>query len=154
MFYLKTPSVPFNGVQKSRVFISGLYFPSQRALGKWMDGILGQWAGKMLGRSVVSVSWSQVMTQTCPRPTCIAEPWTRLTLDKVSPRPRAPPAPWGPSVQLAARPPGSPSFQGPPRPSRQPPWQALRPLSPEAGNCESSGYHPGHSLGPGSCSAS
>lgn len=104
MFYLKTPSVPLNGVQKSRVFISGLYFPPHRALGKWMDGILGQWAGKMLGRSVVSVSWSQVMTQACPHPTCTAEPWTRsahglehLLLSGVPqsswlPVPQAPPA--------------------------------------------------------------
>ena len=60
--------------------------------------------------------------------------------DKVSPWPRAPPTSWGSSVQLAARSLGSPSFQGPPSPSRQPPWQALLPISPEAGNCESSGH--------------
>lgn len=68
---------PLNGVQKSRVFISGLYFPPQKALGKWMDGISEQWAGEVLRRSVVSVSWPQVMTQTCPCPTCTAEPQTR-----------------------------------------------------------------------------
>lgn len=144
--YLKTPSVPLNGVQKSRVFISGLYFPPQKALGKWMDRILGQWAGEVLGRSVVSVSWPQVMTQTCPCPTCTAEPQTRSAhgLEHLL-LPGVPQSGWLPIPQA---PPASRAHLVPPGslPGR------LCSLSVQKlGTVKVQDTHPGHSPGPGSC---
>lgn len=148
LFYLKTPSVPLNDVQKSRVFISGLYFPPQEALGKWMHGILGKWAGKVLGHNVVRVSWPQVMAQTCPCPTCTAEPWTRSAYGlKHLLLPGGPHSGW---LAIPLAPPASRAHLVPPGslPGR------LCSLSVQKlGTVKVQDTHPGHSPGPGSCSA-
>lgn len=87
---------------------------------------------------MVSILWPRVMTRTtwsCPRP-CAAGPRTG------SAHGMGPSAPPGPSVLLTASPRVSPGFQGPPHPCRQHAWQALRPPSAEAGDCESAGQAP------------